>query len=186
MKIYTRTGDQGQTSLYGGNRRSKADLRIEAYGAVDELQANLGMLLAQLRALGDGYQTDCLTLEKIQTSCFVLCAELARLETKTERKDPVLDQKEIVRLETEIDRLEKTLPKLRSFILQGGCPAGAQAHIARSVCRRAERAVVRLAQEEPIAPYLGQYLNRLSDYLFVLARHINLQEKVPETTWEAD
>lgn len=183
MKIYTKTGDLGDTGLYGGSRRSKADLRIEAYGSVDELQANLGVAMAYCtqETLSDVLKT----LGELQIQGFVLCAELARTETKRERKDPVVSEAEITWLEQQIDTYENELPPLTAFILQGGAPAGAFLHVSRAVCRRAERTVVALSKKEPVSLLCIQYLNRLSDLLFVLARVVNHRLDQPETEWHS-
>lgn len=174
MKIYTRTGDKGTTALYGGERRSKGDIRIEAYGQVDELQAQLGVVVAEIQK-SDLADVATLTklLEDIQRDAFILCCELARTETKPERKDPIITAERIVHLEEIIDTYDAKLPKLTSFIMQGGALAGAQLHLARTVCRRAERAVANLSEEEDFNPDVTRYLNRLSDLLFVFARFVN-------------
>ena len=182
MKIYTRTGDGGSTSLYGGERRSKADIRIQSYGEVDELQAVIGLARAQLTEdlvdLNDA-------LEPIQETLFVLCAELARTETVVKRGDPVVVTADITQLEEMIDGYEKELPALRAFILQGGSECGATFHLARAVCRRAERAVVSLAAAEEVNELVIKYLNRLSDLLFVMARLVNKRQGKNEVEWHA-
>lgn len=180
MKIYTKTGDSGDTSLYGGDRRAKNDLRIAAYGSVDELQAHLGVVLANLE------ESDIqATVEQVQVHGFVLCAELARTETKASRKDPSIDNSVIAWLEQQIDHYDAEVPPLRAFIMQGGAPAGAFLHVARAVCRRAERDVVTLSKKEPLSPLCIQYLNRLSDLLFVLARVVNHRKGQPEQEWHS-
>lgn len=179
MKIYTRTGDGGETGLYGGGRRPKSDVRIAAYGEVDELQAALGLVRAQV---GTAQPLNNL-LKSIQSDCFVLSCELARTATKPERKDPVLTADRVAYLEQEIDQASAALPELTAFILPGGSVLGAELHLARTICRRAERGVVALAQAEAISPLLPQYLNRLSDLLFVLARQANQEACVPEEEW---
>lgn len=177
MKIYTRGGDTGQTGLYGGGRVPKDDARIEALGAVDELNAALGVVLTlpmddTARAL----------LSRIQSELFVLGADLA---TPLEQGDvvPRVSPREATQLEADIDRLESDLPPLQKFILPGGSPAGAAVHMARGVCRRAERGMVRLMSLADINPQVEAYINRLSDFLFVLARHVNHAARVPETEW---
>lgn len=183
MKIYTKTGDSGDTGLYGGSRRSKADLRIEAYGTVDELQAQLGVVLAY--AKDDQFSDVSETLQRAQLQGFVLCSELSRLETKSGRKDPVTEERDILWLEEQIDNYERELAPLTAFILQGGAPLGAFLHVARAVCRRAERCVVALSKKETVSPLSIQYLNRLSDLLFVLARVVNHRLAEPEQEWHA-
>lgn len=173
MRIYTKTGDAGETSLYGGTRVSKAHQRLEAYGTVDELQAALGVAHAMLQGLGGVVKMITADVPAIQQDCFVICAELARTETKAERHDPLLANTRITWLEKRIDALDLQLPSLRHFIMQGGAPAGAELHLARAVARRAERAVIRLHHQDPVRPELITYLNRLSDYLFVAARWVN-------------
>ena len=181
MKIYTKTGDAGETSLYGGERRSKHDLRIAAYGDVDELQAVLGVAILALNQNGmEDVSTD---LQKVQFDGFILCSELARTETKVERKDPTITEEHIAWLEERIDHYEEMLPPLRAFIMQGGALPGANLHVARAVCRRAERSVIALTKTESLSALCYKYLNRLSDLLFVLARVANQQMGQPEVEW---
>lgn len=179
MKIYTRTGDRGDTSLFGGQRVPKDALRIEAYGTVDELNSVLGIA----RADNAEPALDA-TLERIQDELFVLGADLATprsLEKKGVRR---IAHTEADRLEQEIDRFETGLQPLKSFILPGGSPVAARMHFARTVCRRAERIVVRLSRNEDIGDDITIYLNRLSDLLFVLARYANHAAHVPEVKWK--
>ena len=179
MKIYTKTGDAGETSLFGGRRVSKADARVAAYGDVDELNAWLGFVRSNL---SDGQLGE--MLEHLQRDLFALGARLADPGHKiAERvvKAAVTDA-DITRLEGWIDQLESELPPLRRFILAGGCTAGAALHVARTVCRRAERSVVSLGRDA-IETELLVYLNRLSDLLFVMARVTNHRENQPETEW---
>jgi cob(I)alamin adenosyltransferase len=179
MKIYTRTGDRGDTSLFGGQRVPKDALRIEAYGTVDELNSVIGIV----RADNAGPVLDT-TLEQIQNELFVLGADLATprsLEKKGVRR---IAHTEADRLEQEIDRFEADLKPLKSFILPGGSPVAARIHFARTVCRRAERIVVRLSRNEDIGDDITIYLNRLSDLLFVLARYANHSTRVPEVKWK--
>jgi cob(I)alamin adenosyltransferase len=178
VKIYTRSGDAGDTSLYGGDRVRKSDSRVDAYGDVDELNAWLG--LARASELDPDVDA---ALLKIQRDLFALGAQLAdpadTIATRVAKT--VIGEADVLRLETLIDHLESELPPLRRFILAGGSPAGAILHVARTVCRRAERRIVAL---EPAAdPILLQYINRLSDLLFVLARSANHRKGVPETEW---
>ena len=170
-RIYTRTGDKGTTGLASGERRKKHDLRIEAYGTVDETNACLG--LARLHTEGE---VDAM-LSRIQNELFDLGADLATPETeKPLPYEPlrILDA-QVERLEREIDRLNEALSPLRSFVLPGGSPAAAALHLARTVCRRAERLVVALAEKpgEAVSPAAIKYLNRLSDFLFVASRFVN-------------
>jgi len=184
MKIYTKTGDGGSTGLYGGERRSKANVRIESYGEVDELQAVLG--LAQAKLQDDLFTDISADLTRVQNACFVICTELARTETLAKRGDPVLSPDETGFLEKSIDRYSKVLPELRAFILQGGSELGATLHLARAVCRRAERAVVALAVEEEVDEEVIRYLNRLSDLLFTLARTANYRLEKREIEWHPE
>jgi cob(I)alamin adenosyltransferase len=179
VKIYTRTGDRGETALFDGTRVSKADERVDAYGVVDELNAALGLAIA----LGtDDEVTGFLTA--IQRDLHAVAARLAdpahRIAARVEKA--TVDERVVERLEGIIDLLEAGLPPLTRFILSGGCPAGAALHVARTVCRRAERRVVALGADAVDADVL-EYLNRLSDLLFVLARAVNLRAGVPETQW---
>ena len=172
-RIYTRAGDGGRTQLVGGERRKKHDLRIESYGTVDELNATIG--LARLHTGGDA-ALDAI-LARIQNDLFDLGADLATppREAPAKREDLRLLESQVERLEREIDAMNEGLQPLRSFVLPGGTPAAAHLHLARTVCRRAERVVVALSErpEEKVAPELVRYLNRLSDLLFVAARHAN-------------
>lgn len=171
-RIYTRTGDRGQTRLAGGQKVSKADLRVEAYGAVDETNACLG--LARLHTAGSA-DLDAM-LARIQNELFDLGADLSTPPRRGETEGSVLRMSEAQteRLENEIDELNGLLPELKSFILPGGTPAAAALHVARTVCRRAERATVRLMEAgEPVSGPALRYLNRLSDWLFVAARFAN-------------
>ena len=178
MKIYTRTGDAGETSLFDGTRARKDDARVDAYGEVDELNAWLGFVRAS--SLDPTLDAELLALQR---DLFALGAQLAdpsdRLAPRVTKA--VIDDAHIVRLEELIDRLEEELPPLRRFILAGGTSAGAALHVARTVCRRAERRIVAL--HPPIDPVLLRYVNRLSDLLFVLARVINHRAGVTETEW---
>ena len=178
MKIYTRTGDTGETSLYDGTRARKIDARVDAYGEIDELNAWLGLVGAS--PLDPALDHE---LVLIQRDLFALGAQLADPADKLAPRvtKAVIGDGHVVRLEQLIDRLEEQLPPLRRFILAGGTPAGAALHVARTVCRRAERRMVGL--NPPIDPVLVRYVNRLSDLLFVLARVVNHRGGVPETAW---
>jgi cob(I)alamin adenosyltransferase len=178
VKIYTRTGDGGETSLFDGTRARKDDRRIDAYGEVDELNAWLGFVRAS--------QPDATVDEellRIQRDLFALGAQLADPADKLAPRvtKAVIADDHVARLEALIDRLEDGLPPLRRFILAGGTPAGAALHLARTVCRRAERRIVGL--DPPVDPVLVRYVNRLSDLLFVLARHENHRAGVVDLEW---
>ena len=178
MKIYTKTGDAGETSLYGGQRVLKNVVRVETYGTVDECNAILGMAAA----LNTDAETNAV-LTRLQGELFEVGADLATPLSRGETV-PRVRPEETAALEAEIDRFEEELTPLRHFILPGGCPAGATLHQARGVCRRAERLLVTLEQAEELNPEVGRYLNRLSDHLFVLARLVNARAGVPEAIWE--
>jgi cob(I)alamin adenosyltransferase len=179
MKIYTRTGDAGTTGLFGGGRVEKDSVRVEAYGAVDELNAALGVASAASPA---GASTE--RLAAIQKDLFAVGAELATAAGHESRlSTPLIAGTDIARLEGWIDELELGLPPLRHFILPGGAAAGAALHAARTVCRRAERRVIAAGRERPVRSEVIVYLNRLSDLLFVLARSVNHAAGAPETPW---
>src|SRR5690554_1751472 len=179
MKIYTKTGDTGTTALLGGERVSKDNLRIEAYGTVDELNAHIGLLRDQeINLQRSGF------LKKIQEVLFVMGATLATSSEKEKVKKPEFQAEEIEALEMEIDLMESQLEPLTKFILPGGHQAVSFCHLARTVCRRAERCVVSLHEQEAVKNDIIQYLNRLSDYLFVLGRLIAKELNVGEVTWE--
>jgi cob(I)alamin adenosyltransferase len=179
MKIYTRTGDKGDTSLFGGQRVSKDALRIEAYGTVDELNSVLGIV----RADNAQPEIDRL-LARIQEVLFVLGADLATPRSADKKDLRRIAAADAEVLEREIDTLDAHLHPLRTFILPGGSPVAARLHFARTVCRRAERNVVRLSRTEDIGDDVTVHLNRLSDLLFVLARFANHIANVPETPWK--
>jgi cob(I)alamin adenosyltransferase len=178
MKIYTKGGDKGKTSLLGGKRVSKSDMRIEAYGTVDELNANIGLLKDY-----DISEDSKVSLLKIQHDLFkigsVLACEVAPDQYGLSR----IQDTDISDIETLIDKMEEELPVLKNFILPGGDLATSQCHIARCVCRRAERYIVLLSEEEVIDDAIIRYLNRLSDYLFVLARKIGYDKGINEINW---
>ncbi len=182
MKIYTRTGDTGTTGLIGGSRVKKFDLRLEAYGTVDELNSFLGVV----RSLQtDGHADE--MLEKIQNKLFVIGAHLATEDSITliKKHIPVVEA-DILLLENEMDEMNEQLPELRNFILPGGCQAASFCHVARTVCRRAERLIVGLAEKVEVDPNLIVYMNRLSDYLFVLSRKVSMDQKAAEILWSPD
>ncbi len=178
MKIYTRTGDDGTTGLLGPGRVPKSAPRVEAYGAVDELNAVLGTV----RPL-DGAVAYAAELDAIQSALFDVGAELATVERARAISPPRVSAAAIGTLEAWIDRYEADLPALRNFILPGGCALSAQLHLARTVCRRAERRVVALAGTEAVEAEVIRYLNRLADLLFVMARHANHRAGIADVEW---
>ncbi len=180
FKIYTKTGDQGETGLFGGKRLPKSHLRIEAYGTVDELNANIGVVSDSLQGMAEAKSL----LREIQNRLFTIGANLASDPDK-KMQTPDITEQDISILETAMDEMDKTLPPLKNFVLPGGHLSVSFCHQARCVCRRAERRVVALASEEAVAPILIRYLNRLSDYLFVLSRKIALDLGVQEITWSS-
>jgi cob(I)alamin adenosyltransferase len=177
-KIYTRTGDEGQTSLIGGSRVPKYHEKIEAYGTVDELCAFVGLIRDQ-----DIDQPTRLFLIRIQEQLFVLEALLADDAQADTRKLPVINDDEVTGLEVAMDEINKFLPPLNSFILPGGHPAVSYSHVARTICRRAERTILKLSPENKINPICVKYLNRLSDYFFVLARKFSSDFNAKEIPW---
>lgn len=183
MKIYTKTGDRGDTSLYGGRKVPKHDARVEAYGTVDELNATIGLALAfDDDTLGMGELVD------VQSDLFTIGATLAAARPEAAREKgtiPELPAERVEALEAWIDRLDAGLETLDAFILPGGSPAGAHLHTARTVCRRAERSVTRLLADRPdLADRIVPYMNRLSDLLFTLARSVNDMAGTGEARWE--
>lgn len=178
MKIYTKTGDRGDTSLFGGQRVPKDALRIEAYGTVDELNSAIGVVRADL----DDPEIDRI-LEEIQNGLFELGADLATPRSVEKSKIRRIEERDVQGLEKVLDSLDEHLRPLRSFILPGGSPVAARLHCARTVCRRAERVVVRLSRNEDIGEVVMVYLNRLSDLLFVLARAVNQRSGIGEVKW---
>jgi cob(I)alamin adenosyltransferase len=179
MKIYTKTGDAGETSLFDQTRVLKSDARVDAYGEVDELNACLGLA----RAAGVDAEIAA-EIERLQKDLFALGARLADPSMKIAARvtKAAITEAHIERLEQTIDRWEKELPPLKRFILPGGSLAGAALHLARTVCRRAERRAVALGVEE-VDRLVLMYLNRLSDFLFVIARVVNHRSRAPETEW---
>ena len=179
-KVYTRGGDMGKTSLVGGQRVSKASERLEAYGTVDELSSHLG-LLASLLADGD----DKALIIRIQNCLFNVCTNLATDQEQTPLSPSAyLPEGEIELVEQKIDEIMKLLPEKQGFVLPGGTQEAAQAHVCRTVCRRAERRIVALSEIAKISPEVLQYVNRLSDYLFVLAKKINFNANQSEIVWQ--
>lgn len=179
-KVYTRRGDQGQTSLVGGQRVSKASIRLESYGTVDELSSHLGLLAAMLPE-GE----DKMMIQRIQNNLFNVCTNLATDQDQTPLyPSAFLPQGEIERLEQEVDIIMGMLPEKLGFILPGGIPSAAQAHVCRTVCRRAERRIVELSTTATVSSEVLQYVNRLSDYLFVLAKKLNFIAGHSEKIWQ--
>lgn len=182
VKIYTKTGDRGETGLFDGSRVPKYTPRVEAYGEVDELNAVLGMVLSFIR--DDEELRSCLL--QVQRDLFVVGAHLAdptaRVEAKRGEKASLTDQK-VTQLEHWIDQFEAQLAPLRQFILPGGSKGGATLHYARTVCRRAERRIVALREQVDVSPVILTYMNRLSDFLFVAARLENARQHRPEIPW---
>ena len=178
MKIYTRTGDDGSTSLLGPGRVLKSDARVEAYGSVDELNATLGMA----RTCDAERWLDA-ELAALQARLFHVGAELAASTPEALAGLERIDDDDVAAIEASIDRLERDLPPLRSFVLPGGTTLGASLHLARTICRRAERRVVALARQGAVEPRLLRYLNRLADLLFVMARWANRRAGVADVEW---
>lgn len=178
MKIYTKTGDKGTTALLGGTRVPKSHDRIEAYGTVDELNSYLGLVADQ--EINTGRKE---TLREIQDRLFTIGSSLASDPEKSKVKIPDLLESDVTMLEEQIDGMNNELPEMRSFILPGGHPAVSTCHIARCVCRRAERLAINLSQNEFVAELVIKYLNRLSDYLFVLARKMAQDLDADEIPW---
>lgn len=178
MKIYTRTGDDGTTALFSGGRVTKTHPRVEAYGTVDELNAAIGLA----RAYKPTQQTDA-WLEAVQNHLFHLGADLATpLDSPAEWVVRMTEDK-VQWLEQTIDQMTADLPELKNFILPGGTPSAAQLHVARTICRRAERRTIELSHDEAVGETAVVYLNRLSDWLFTLSRWENQQQGIPESRW---
>jgi len=179
MKIYTRTGDNGETSLIGGTRVPKSHYRIDAYGTVDELNSYVGLIRDQSANENTKY-----VLGKIQDRLFRVGSHLAADPQRSKMVLPELNEDDLLLLENEMDKMDEGLPVLKNFILPGGHPYVSFCHIARSVSRRAERAVVHLDHHEKVEPIILHYLNRLSDYLFVLARFTAKELNASEISWK--
>lgn len=179
MKIYTKTGDQGQTSLIGGTRVRKSHLRIESYGTIDELNSYVGLVRDQpVNAIRKDL------LKEIQDRLFTIGASLASDPGKATMKIPDLHEEDITLLETEIDAMDAVIPPLKVFVLPGGHQSVSFCHVARCVCRRAERLAIALQQESFVEPQVIKYLNRLSDYLFVLSRKMAHELAAEEVPWK--
>lgn len=179
MKIYTKTGDKGETSLIGGTRVRKSDIRIESYGTVDELNSYIGLVRDQEV---NASRKD--LLKEIQDRLFTIGSSLASDPEKSKMKIPDLHTEDITLLEKEIDKMNEILPELRVFILPGGHQSVSFCHLARVVCRRAERHIIALQQESFVADLVVQYLNRLSDFLFVLSRMMTHELNAEEVPWK--
>jgi len=180
-KIYTKTGDDGTTRLGGGQQVGKDDLRIETYGTVDELNSHLGLAVAA--GLDSGLA---MSITRIQNELFNLGSDLCILEEDKEKMPvPVIEPRHVETLEQEIDHCSAETGPLTNFILPGGTPSAAHLHVARTVCRRAERLLVALGKKEKLNPNTLLYLNRLSDLLFAMARSENLKKGVPDTLWDS-
>ena len=187
MKIYTKTGDNGTTSLCDGSRLSKDDMRVEAYGTLDELNAHIGLLISLLQTSSskEGVRSAAnLTdfLSEIQEELFVVGGELARAKMKTE--ELVSTQKLIAKIETSIDELSSQLPVQHHFVLPGGIIPASQSHVCRTICRRAERRIVALSHVAIVSPKILIFVNRLSDYFFTLSRYLNNDCGISEKTWK--
>lgn len=182
-KVYTKGGDQGQTSLIGGDRVSKAAPRIEAYGTVDEINATLGLVRTALESSAAGEHLIPI-IHRVQNELFNLGAELATPDPARRAKLPRVEQRHVDQLEHDIDALNDELPALTSFVLPGGGAASAHFHLARTVCRRGERQIVALGELEDLGELAVTYLNRLSDALFVFGRWAALKDGRPEPLWQ--
>ena len=179
MKIYTKTGDDGTTSLVGGERVEKDSLRVECYGTVDEVNSILGLIIAEIKSK-DVFSL----LYEIQNKLFTIGGELATPENKSDFNKVKLVNDDILLLENSIDKYEKELESLKQFILPGGTKGASLLHYARSICRRVERLVISLSKKEKVSNLILVYLNRLSDLLFVLARYENSINQVPDIPWQ--
>lgn len=178
MKIYTKKGDTGTTQLLGGTRVSKGNLKIESYGTIDELNSYIGLIRDQ--EISETYKNQ---LIEIQDRLFTIGAHLATDLEKSKMKLPTILALDIENLENWIDEMEKQLPEMKSFVLPGGHSTVSYCHISRCVCRRAERIIVLLNESEHVEPLIFQYINRLSDYLFVLSRKLSLDLNAKEQPW---
>ena len=179
MKIYTKTGDKGETSLIGGTRVPKHHIRIEAYGTVDELNSHIGLIRDLITENHAQYKL----LLEVQDRLFTMGSILAEDPEKSKMKLPELKEGDIVLLENAIDEMDKVLPPMKHFVLPGGHTTISQVHITRCVCRRAERNVLHLNEISPVNELTFKYLNRLSDYLFTLSRQLAVDYKASETPW---
>jgi len=180
MKIYTKTGDKGTTALFGGTRLPKHHIRIESYGSVDEVNSFIGLVRDHLT--DEGLRAE---LKSVQETLFTVGSHLAADPSKENLWLPAIENSAVELLEKGIDRMEESLEPLKNFILPGGHPTVSHCHVVRCVCRRAERNVVALSEVETVPPILVQYLNRLSDYFFVLARFVGKELGAEEVIWES-
>jgi cob(I)alamin adenosyltransferase len=179
FRVYTKTGDKGETSLLGGTRLPKHHIRIEAYGTVDELNSYIGLVRDQ--AIDSHSKA---VLIEIQDRLFTLGSLLAADPKKNKMKLPEVKEEDVTYLEKEIDQMDEVLPEMKSFVLPGGNTTVSFCHIARCVCRRAERSTLRLSENEEVDPVIVKYLNRLSDYLFVLSRKLAMDSNAEEIPWK--
>ena len=180
VKVYTKTGDKGETSLIGGQKVSKSDLKIEAYGTVDELNSFIGLLRDQdINQKKDRQQL----LQDVQDTCFVIGSILATVPGYTKFKLPEITEDHVTQLEDAMDQMGAELPELKYFVLPGGHASVSIAHVCRTVTRRAERYIIRLSHEEEVKPILVKYMNRLSDFFFVLGRKMGQELDAPEIKW---
>jgi len=181
MKVYTKTGDTGTTALFGGKRVSKSDLRIDTYGTVDELNSWIGVLRDQ--EVNEKRKS---VLIDIQNRLFKMGSVLATEPGNTKVKTPSLVEEDVIQLEKEIDAMDIELPPMRFFVLPGGHPSVSFGHVSRTVCRRAERLIIQLHHDAPVDAIVIKYINRLSDYLFVLCRKMVQELNVEETPWKSE
>ncbi|KAA6338852.1 Cob(I)yrinic acid a c-diamide adenosyltransferase [termite gut metagenome] len=180
--LYTKTGDRGTTGLIGGTRVSKNHIRLEAYGTVDELSSQLGLLATYLME-----ENDRNFIIKVQNKLFSIGAYLATDQNKVSiDKTKHITPEDVISIEQEIDQIDETLPHLHAFVIPGGSRTAALCHVCRTVCRRTERCVLTLAEKYPVSLELSAYLNRLSDYLFILSRKMNIIEKITEIFWNTN
>lgn len=179
--VYTKTGDKGTTSLVGGTRVQKCDDRVEAYGTVDELNSYIGLVAEMAQPISEKYYNE---LKRIQNELFMVQTLLATEDPQWLAKLPQLPADAVLTLEHSIDQMTAELPQNKAFIIAGGSTLSAHTHVARTICRRAERCCVRLNNAQPVNENLLSYLNRLSDYLFVLSRHFLLLENKNEHYWQ--
>jgi cob(I)alamin adenosyltransferase len=184
-RVYTKTGDDGTTGLVGGDRAPKDDPRIEAYGTVDELNSAIGLVVAALARSAARPRLEPI-LRRVQNELFNLGAELATPDAARRARSPAVSERHVEKLEQELDDLNEGLPELRSFVLPGGGEASAFLHLARTICRRAERRTVSLARGEAVGDWSVKYLNRLSDALFVFGRFASAADGQPEPLWEPE